>query len=253
MDSQPNYKLVVSRGTSPHLNYFHRTSDSSTRAAAQYVWSPHVAKLELCFRLSKLSYESNSGGPLNVPRGKIPCVEISTPGSPSEWVADSLIAKDFIHRGLLQDMNARISGKETGQDLAIRALLEYKLFFYNAHERWTNNYYTVLPQRYLFGYFQGTGRFMDGEIHTFREEIWAGVHVILEDSRRKATQGECFWVSGGDEPCEADATVYGFAISALVSDSGPMGGDLVKSECPAVLEYATKIHQRYFPDHEVWK
>ncbi|KAJ4363087.1 hypothetical protein N0V83_010207 [Neocucurbitaria cava] len=258
MDSQSGHKLIVARGA-------HR--------AGKYVWSPFVTKLEFRFRLSKLPYENSAGGPLNGPRGKIPYVEVVTPGSPSEWVADTLlITKDFINRGLLQDMNSKLSGRERGQDLAIRALLEDKLFFYNIHERWIKNYYTMrdytmakvpFPQRYLFGYLahravvkrlldQGTGRFSDEEIHSFRKEIWAGMNGVLEESRRKSREGQCFWVLGGDEPTEADATMFGFAISALISDAGPVSRDLVKAECPAVVEYAKRIHQVYFPDYEVW-
>ncbi|CAO2653000.1 Nn.00g024110.m01.CDS01 [Neocucurbitaria sp. VM-36] len=200
-----------------------------------------------------------AGGPLNGPRGKIPYVEIITLGSPSEWVADtSLITKDFIARDLLQDLNIKLSGKEVGQDLALRALLEDKLFFYNIHERWINNYYTMrdytlakvpFPQRLLD---QGTGRFSDEEIHSFRKEIWAGVNGILEDSRKKAKAGECFWVLGGDRPTDADTSMYGFAVSALISGAGPMSRGLVKSACPEVVEYATRIHQQYFPDYEIW-
>ncbi|KAH7379566.1 hypothetical protein BKA66DRAFT_466290 [Pyrenochaeta sp. MPI-SDFR-AT-0127] len=258
MDNQLKCKLVIARGTD---------------RPGQYSWSPFVTKVEFRFRLGKLSYENGTSGPLQGPRGKIPYIEISTPDSPSEVVADSfLITKDFINRRFLLDVNTALSGKDAGHDLAIRAILEEKLYFYNMHERWINNYYTMrdysmakvpFPQRYLFGYLayrvivrrlqdQGTGRFSDEEIHSFREEIWRGVIGIQENSYRKAKGDECFWVLGGSEHTEADATVYGFVISALVSDAGPKSRGLVKSEFPVVIKYATRIHKKYFPDYEIW-
>jgi hypothetical protein len=240
----------------------------------QYTWSPFVTKLEFRLRLSDLPYQHGTGGPFTAPRGKIPYVELPRPGAPSESLGDTtLITKELVHRELLPDLNARLSAADAAHDIAIRALLEDKLFFYNARERWIDNFYTMrdyamagvpFPQRYFFGYMayrgnvkklqdQGTGRFSADEISTFRRDIWEAVNGLLEESRRLAREGKCFWVLGGSEPTEADATMYGFAVSALVADAGPKSRDLVKADMPAVVEYATRIHQRYFPDYQLWK
>lgn len=258
MDSSPTYKLLVHRGA---------------ERQGTYVWSPFVTKLEFRLRLANLSYDCGSAGPLLGPRGRIPYVELSTPEKPPESLADStLIIRDLIDRGLMQDLNAGLSKKEAAQGLAIRALLEDKLFFYNIHERWICNYYTMrdytmarvpFPQRILFGYLahravvrklhdQGTGRFSDQEIHSFRKEIWESINDLLEDSRRKAGSEECFWIMGGSEPSEADATVFGFVVSCQISPAGPQSRELVRTEFPTVVDYATRIHHRYFPDYRLW-
>jgi len=57
---------------------------------------------------------------------------------------------------------------------------------------------------------------------------------------------------GGKKPTEADTTVFGFIISSLVATAGPVNEQLVQNECPAAVEYARKIHERYFPDYEMW-
>jgi hypothetical protein len=200
-------------------------------------------------------------------------VELSVPGKDAETLADtSLITQTLVERYMLQDMNARLSAKEKAQDLAIRALLEDKLFFYNIRERWINNYYTMrdysmakvpLPRRAILGYLgyranvrklhdQGTGRFSEDEIHAFRREIWESVNALLEESRKSVNPDECFWVLGGAKPTEADATVYGFIVSTLVANAGPESKQLVQTKCPAAVEYATRIHRRYFSDYEMW-
>jgi hypothetical protein len=200
-------------------------------------------------------------------------VELSVPGKDTETLADtSLITQILVERCMLQDMNARLSAKEKAQDLAIRALLEDKLFFYNIRERWINNYYTMrdysmaklpLPRRAILGYLgyranvrklhdQGTGRFSEDEIRAFRREIWESVNALLEESRKSVNPDECFWVLGGAKPTEADATVYGFIVSTLVANAGPESKQLVQTKCPAAVEYATRIHRHYFSDYEMW-
>jgi glutathione S-transferase len=151
-------------------------------------------------------------------------------------------------------------------------MLEDKLFFYNIRERWIDNYsimrdYSMakvpFPQRDISGdliyratvqklYDQGTGRFSENEIRASRREVWKGVNAFLEESQKSVKLDECFWVLGGDKPTEADATVYGFIVSTLVADSGPESKHLVRSECPAAVEYAARIHRRYFPEYEMW-
>jgi hypothetical protein len=258
MDTHPQAKLVI-----------HRGADRSGR----YVWSPFVTKVEFRHRLSNLSYTCGVSGPIAGPKGKIPWVELSVLGQEPEILADSsLITNALIGKGFLQDFNARLSAKERGVDVAIRAMLEEKLFFYNTRERWINNYYTMrdytmakvpFPQRTIFGYLgyrgivrklhdQGTGRFSEEEIRRFRREIWESVNAFLEESRKSAGKEGCFWVLGGDQPSEADATVFGFIVSALIADAGPESKQLVQTEFSAVVEYATRIHHCYFPDYELW-
>lgn len=85
---------------------------------------------------------------------------------------------------------------------------------------------------------QGTGRYTAEEIAAFRLEIWEAVDALLTASRDKARardsnkpervhgvlwegqdrgkDKEPFWVLGGQEPTEADATLFGFVVSVLI-------------------------------------
>jgi hypothetical protein len=257
MDSTTQTKLLIHRGADK---------------PGQYVWSPFVTKVEVRHRLSHLPYACGPAGPFAGPKGKIPWVEICVAGQEKEILADSsLITTSLVEKGLLTDLNAHLSAREKGHDLAIRAMLEDKLFFYNTRERWIDNYYTMrdyslakvpFPQRTLFGYLayrgivrrlqdQGTGRFSDQEIRSFRQEIWESVNAFLVDSRKDARSGECFWVLGGKNPTEADSTVYGFIISTLIADASPESQRVVQA-FPAVVDYATRIHSHYFSDYEMW-
>jgi hypothetical protein len=262
MNSQAQRKIIVHGANKP----------------GQYTWSPFVTKLEFRLRLSNLPYQHGTGSPFSAPKGKIPYIEFPSEGAPPEFLGDTtLITKELVTRKLLPDLNAHLSTAQAAHDLAIRALLEDKLFLYNARERWVDNFYTMrdyamagvpFPLRTIFGYMayrgnvrklqdQGTGRFSDQEVRGFRRDVWEAVNGLLEDSQRKVGEGSgsgnCFWVLGGSEPTEADAAMFGFAVSALTADAAPESRQLVSSEMSAVMEYATRIHNRYFPDYHIWK
>ena len=69
-------------------------------------------------------------------------------------------------------------------------------------------------------YGQGTMRFSTEEISSFRKKIWENLNELLIASRSKkkenSTGSAIFWVMGGDAPSEADTSLFGFIVSALV-------------------------------------
>ncbi|KAI1822093.1 hypothetical protein F4861DRAFT_541352 [Xylaria intraflava] len=237
-----------------------------------FTWSPYVNKLEARLRFDNVRYAIGAGMPRQAPKGKVPYIEISHPGAEKEVLADStLIIKALCEAGTLSDLNSRLSKADRAHDLALRALLEDKMSFYNTWERWTQNYYTMRdhvlwavpgPLRPLIGYLahrsittmlhgQGTSRFTPDEIGVFRREVWEGIAELALASQTKAQgqQDGPFWILGGAEPTEADATVFGFVASALLCTAGPDSQADVRS-FPALVEYADRIRDRYFSDYE---
>jgi len=97
-----------------------------------YVWSPFVTKLEARLRFAGLAYKTEPGSLQKAPRGKIPYIAISKASSePPTILADTtLICESLIENGLVDDLNADLSLVGKAQDLAFRALLEDKLYFY---------------------------------------------------------------------------------------------------------------------------
>ncbi|KAI1160296.1 hypothetical protein F5B18DRAFT_515425 [Nemania serpens] len=248
-----------------------------------FVWSPFVTKLEARLRFGGLSYATEAGSPRQGPKGKIPYVDIASSGpggteTKTTLGDSSLIVAALCADGVLPDLAAPLSKVERAHDLALRALLEDKLSFYHAWERWTQNYYTMRdhvlwplpwPLRVLVGtlihrnivatlHGQGTGRFGADEIAAFRREIWAGFADLLLESRTRPASSSIsssdsrekpFWVLGGPEPTDADASLFGFVVSTLLSTAGPGAQADVKS-FPVLLEYARRIQERYFPEYE---
>ena len=93
-------------------------------------------KLEARLRFGGLPYRTEAGSVRKGPRGKIPYLAIATTnpggdiaGSPTILADSSLISEKLVEDGLMVDLNAKLSPVEKVQDLALRALIEEKLYF----------------------------------------------------------------------------------------------------------------------------
>ncbi|KAI6351412.1 hypothetical protein MCOR25_009948 [Pyricularia grisea] len=259
MDSTPTDQLTLHRGFP---------------ADNKHVWSPFVVKVEARFRFADFKYRLASGGPLQAPKGKIPYVELADGATLGD---SSLLIAELVRRGALPDLNADLGPEQRSHDLALRALLEEKLYFLNGWEKWTANYYVqrdhILwtlpwPVRNLVGLMayrgqiatlkgQGTGRYSEEEINVLRGEILETVAALLEVSKAKRSDGAAhgpdavFWALGGEQPTEADTTLFGFVAAIMVCASGPTARTMVRRH-PVIIDYASRIHDKYFPDYEKW-
>lgn len=112
---------------SPTLSVFRDRNDPGA-----YTWSPFVIKLEARLRFSHLPYTTQVGTLTASPKGKLPYVRIEEADGQSSMLSDSaLITKSLIKSGAIADLNADLSPAQVATDLAIRALLEDKLYFLN--------------------------------------------------------------------------------------------------------------------------
>jgi len=90
-----------------------------------------VTKVEARLRFAGLPYRTDAGSPKVAPRGKIPYVTISEADAPATSLADStLIIDNLKENGFLGDLNDGLSPVEKTHDMALKALLEDKLYFY---------------------------------------------------------------------------------------------------------------------------
>ncbi|KAB5566223.1 hypothetical protein GE09DRAFT_1105935 [Coniochaeta sp. 2T2.1] len=240
-----------------------------------YVWSPFVNKLEIRLRLTGLPYRVEPGSMRQAPRSKVPYLGFE--GS-DELLADTtLIIRKFVEDGTFSDLNAGLTPVQKAQDLAIRSLLEDKLYFYLVRERWIDNFYTMRPGalaampyflqliignlayngtlRTLYG--QGTGRYTKDEVRQFKLEIWENLNVLLSESRNSSSAAKRdrhtpFWVLGRPEPSEADATVYAFIVASLVCTAAPETQKTVRT-FPVLVDYAKRVHNTYYSDYDIWE
>jgi hypothetical protein len=105
----------------------------------KHVWSPFVIKLEARLRFSGVQYKVSVGSPKTAPKGKIPYVDCTNVPAASGLgnegkvqLSDStLIINTLSEWGVAPDINAELSKADRAKDMALRALLEDKLYFYH--------------------------------------------------------------------------------------------------------------------------
>ncbi|OOG00317.1 hypothetical protein ASPCADRAFT_36348, partial [Aspergillus carbonarius ITEM 5010] len=256
-----------------------------------YTWSPFVTKLEARLRFSDIPYITQAGSIRAAPRGKIPYISIETPTGSDEKttttttttttiLSDStLITRSFIEEGVLPDLNSHLSPKDRVLDIGIRGLLEERIYFLQSHEKWIDNYYAmrghilssmpwvvqvvvgqlIYRKQVSMLYGQGTMRYSEEERREFKREVWGEVNALLVEGKgRRREDGDedgdgdgPFWVLGGEGPSEADATLFGFVVGALICTACPETQGIVRG-FPVVVEYARRIHERFFPEYEIW-
>ena len=102
-----------------------------------YAGSPFATKVEFRLRHAKLPYNVDAGSARAAPKGKIPYADLSAllpdDGSeiPSLMGDSTLILRRLLSMGKIADLNHDLTEEQRLDDLAIRALLEDKLYFYN--------------------------------------------------------------------------------------------------------------------------
>ncbi|MBE7179761.1 MAG: glutathione S-transferase family protein [Terriglobus roseus] len=236
-----------------------------------YVWSPFVTKVELRFRLASLPYRVEEGKLSESPKGKIPHIAIAKPRTdgPTRLSDSSLIISRLVDDGELPEINAALEPIEAAFDLALRATLEEKLYFYHTRERWVENYYAMrdhilqalpYPVRVFVGLLiyrkttatlhgQGTGRLSKEEMAQFRLEIWQSFDALLGEARKgQSDEQKPFWVMGKGDPTEADCALFSFITSVLICHAAPDSRKVVGS-FHNLSEYVRRIHEVYFPDY----
>lgn len=112
-------------------------------ALGSYGWSPFVAKLEARLRFSHLPYTVQLGSLSESPKGKLPYIKVSEEaGSPPSILSDSsFITRTLIEEGIIDDLNADLTPAQRATDLAIRSLLEDKIYFMTVSHNCEDRYW----------------------------------------------------------------------------------------------------------------
>lgn len=124
----------------PKYTLFRGTTDGTS-----YASSPFVTKVELRMRLASMTYKIDGGAPWLGPKGKIPYLQLSAYSSSDAAVSatekepdlgdSALIIKHLVEKDGLEDLNQTLEPADKTRDLALRALLEDKLYFYHVSEK----------------------------------------------------------------------------------------------------------------------
>ncbi|KAI8316017.1 hypothetical protein K4K61_011964 [Colletotrichum sp. SAR11_59] len=205
--------------------------------STSYVWSPFVTKLEARLRFARLKYRLDQGSMSQAPRGKVPYIEFTPNGQdrPLALGDSSLIIHHLVDNDICEDLNESLPPAARAHDMALRALFEEKLYFYQGMERWHDNYETM----------------KSGVMGTIPWPIQPLIGLLAYRGLTRTLPNAPFWILGGSEPSEADATVFGFIASGLVCNASPDTQRVIRSY-PVLVDYAKRIHEHYFSEYQLW-
>lgn len=105
----------------------------------KFTSSPFVSKLELRLHVDRVKHIVAEGSAISAPRSKIPYVALSkrnddggnTEKTPATLGDSTLIIQKLMRDGVLGDLNAHLSPTQKAQDLALRGMLEDRLYWFH--------------------------------------------------------------------------------------------------------------------------
>ncbi|XP_035668131.1 failed axon connections homolog [Branchiostoma floridae] len=243
-------KVKTRENFEPGKVYLHQHIPASSLPSL----SPFCLKLEMYLRLAGIPYENVYKRMDPGPNGKIPWIEYN-----GRAMADSGLIIQFLKEELQLDLNRSLSTTDRAISRAFVKMLEENTYWGLVHFRWIEHFH-VLGSLFEVGWFvhnvllrrsarrlskmlwaQGMGRHSQEDINDITEKDIMAVSEFLGEKP--------FFM--GEEPTEADATVYGFMAEILWA--APKSSDLhalVTEKCPNIREYCVRMTRRYWQD---WK
>ncbi|XP_078688740.1 failed axon connections homolog isoform X2 [Branchiostoma floridae x Branchiostoma belcheri] len=216
--------------------------------------SPFCLKLETYLRLAGIPYENVYKRMELGPKGKIPWIEYN-----GRAMADSGLIIQFFKEELEIDLNRPLSTTDRAISRAFVKMLEENTYWGLVYSRWIENFH-VLGPLFEVGWFMHNV-LLRRAAQRLKKMLWAhgmgrhspkDIHDITEMDIKAVSEflGEKPFVMG-QEPTEADATVYGFMAEILWA--APQSSDLyvlVTEKCPNIREYCVRMTRRYWQDWE---
>jgi glutathione S-transferase len=215
--------------------------------------SPFVTKAIVLMKMSGLPFETDTGGFRKAPRGKLPYIRDG-----EEVIADSTSIRLHLERRHNIDFDRGLTPEQRGIAWAIEKMCEDHLYWLIVQARWVDgdnfergprHFFNAVPaplrplikvmvrrqvRRNLHG--QGQGRYTAEERAVLADQVFASLSAIL--GRKPYLLG--------DQPCGADATVFGFVGSSLC----PLFDTPLRTKAesyPNLRDYYTRLTQQYFP------
>ncbi len=216
--------------------------------------SPFVMKAEVLLKMAGLPYRTETKGIRKAPKGKLPYIRDG-----EDIIANSSFIRLHLEKRYTIDFDKGLSRHERGVACAVERLCEDHIYWLSMYARWADDanfkrgpakFFDAAPapvrplvkwlirrqvRRALHG--QGASRYTESERTILADRAFAALSAIL---------GEKPYLMG-DQPCGADATVFGFAFSALcpVFDTDTRTAAESHSN---LKDYCERLKRQYYPD-----
>ena len=216
--------------------------------------SPFVIKVMMLLKLAGLEYRAEQGNPLKAPMRFLPYIE-----DDGVRVADSTLIRRYLERKYGCDFDARLTGDQRAQAWAVERMCEDHLYFAMLHDRWLDAGNFRKGVGTMFGMIpapvrpvaklvlrrmnaarlrgQGLGRHSKATIEELASCDVAALSALLGNKPYLM----------GDEPCGADASVFGIVTSILTPPlESPLRDAMGRHR--NLVAYRDRVTDRYFPE-----
>jgi len=210
--------------------------------------SPYCLKLETWIRLAKLDYQ-NDLGYISSPEGKFPWIsDVSEDGEVLD-VSDSQFCIEYLSEKHGINLSKHLSEKEQAIARAVVKMLEESFIWVAKLHRFVyQKDYTEVGMPSILGYYigtkvktetyyQGYGRHTKEQVYAIGKADLKTINDIIGDNK--------FLM--GSQPCDADASVFGFVTQILYHSTGVLY-DYLKADCPNLLRYVETIKNEFWKD-----
>ena len=218
--------------------------------------SPFPLKLETYLRMADIKYVNDFESPMS-PKGKTPWITIN-----GQDLSDSQLALEYLAKKFEKDFSIHLSEEEKAIARAFRVMLEERVYWGIALDRWVYQEGKYLTNLAPFGSFPGPlvnfiiksvgknfrkAAFYQGIGRHSKEEVEEMINKDLEAISMYLGNKSFFM---GPEPCEVDCTMFGFLSQFIYAMPGCVYTDTVMRKCPNLIEYHKRMKARFWPDWE---
>jgi glutathione S-transferase len=209
-------------------------------------FSPFALKMETFLRMTKVPYMNVHDKKLG-PKGKFPWIEYN-----GKVLPDTYFCIEFLNKKYDLDLDGQLTPSERATSRAFQKMMEENTFFALALERfiydterlsldmavsWYIGHW-VLPRIYKKkAYYQGMGRHTQDEVMAIMDADLKAFSDFLGDKR--------FFM--GDNPTEADCSIFGFLAQVKWVSSRTVR-TLVVDKYSNLSGYCDRVRELYWPD-----
>ncbi|XP_071098066.1 failed axon connections homolog [Haliotis cracherodii] len=210
--------------------------------------TPFAVKLETYLRMARIPYQ-NVHGMRPSPKGKVPWIEYN--GQP---IGDTTLCIQFLNQKLGVDLNKHLSPADKGVAQAMQVMTEEHLYWLLALIRWIYS----RDASFILETFKFTKFFLWTIRRHIKKQTWdqgLGRHTEEEivEMMNKDIQSLSDFIGRkrflmGDEPSEADCSVFGMLSQTYWQFNGSGYENLIKDEYPNLASYCERMKDAFWPD-----
>jgi glutathione S-transferase len=215
--------------------------------------SPFVIKAMILLKMANIEYKQEDARPMEGPKQKIPFITAEN----GEKMGDSYFIKKHIENHYNIDFNKDLDAKGRALSLIIERMCDDHLYWLVVYYRWCidenfnkgpSHFFDPIPQPMQNQIREATRNDTMNRVHGMGISRHSPQEILMmakDDIAAIANLlGDNLFILG-DEPCAADASLYGHLAAFETPFFEIEAGDYIRTK-PNLMEYLKRMRELYF-------